>query len=154
MSAVQQRDVFICFSKSRPGEAKVALALKDQLEQHGLFAFEYEDWSWVAAGLSDQEVDVDRRTLRAMLTTCSVVVLISPHEGEASAGDELVARRSQRAEAERGATAGELKLNGRDGQVLQCHLRCKSLWIFRTTSRRRSRGSGTTFRGRRSKRLQ
>jgi tetratricopeptide (TPR) repeat protein len=84
--AVQQRDVFICFSKSRPGEAKVALALKHELEQLGLYAFEYEDWSWVAAGLTDREVDVDRRTLRAMLATSSVAVLISPHEGDATAG--------------------------------------------------------------------
>jgi tetratricopeptide (TPR) repeat protein len=82
---VRTRDVFICFSKSRPGEAKVAIALKDVLERHGLYAFEYEDWSWVGRAVAD-EVDVDRATLRAMLTTCSVVVLISPHAGEASAG--------------------------------------------------------------------
>jgi tetratricopeptide (TPR) repeat protein len=80
------RDVFICFSKARPGEAKVALALKDALEQLGLFAFEYEDWSWVAEGLSDSDGTVDRSTLAAMLSTCSVVVLISPHEGSASIG--------------------------------------------------------------------
>jgi tetratricopeptide (TPR) repeat protein len=85
MPADLARDVFICFSKSRPGEAKVALALKDVLEQHGLFAFEYEHWSWVETGLS-REAEVDRATLHKMLDTCSVVVLISPHEGEASAG--------------------------------------------------------------------
>jgi tetratricopeptide (TPR) repeat protein len=84
-SRVRTRDVFICFSKARPGEAKVAICLKDVLEQHGLFAFEYEDWSWVGGDLS-VEADVDRGTLRRMLTTCSVVVLISPHEGDASSG--------------------------------------------------------------------
>lgn len=83
---ISQRDVFICFSKARPGEAQVAIALKDQLEQRGFFAFEYEDWKWVAAGVQDDEPDVDRETLRRMLTTCSVVVLISPHNGAASAG--------------------------------------------------------------------
>jgi tetratricopeptide (TPR) repeat protein len=85
---VRRSDVFICFSKSRPGEAKVALALKDELEQIGLFAFEYEDWSWVQSSLTEQEVevDVDRNTLRKMLTVCSIVVLISPHQGAATAG--------------------------------------------------------------------
>jgi hypothetical protein len=68
------RDVFICFSKSRPGEAKVAIALKDVLEQHGLFAFEYEDWKWVSGDV-DYEPDIDRGTLRHMLTSSSVVVL-------------------------------------------------------------------------------
>jgi len=85
MTDVRTRDVFICFSKARPGEAKVAIALKDVLEQHGLFAFEYEDWIWVG-GTPGDEVDVDRATLRQMLTTCSAVVLISPHEGDASSG--------------------------------------------------------------------
>lgn len=84
-NAARSRDVFICFSKSRPGEAKVALALKDVLEQHGLFAFEYEDWHWVESA-PGREAYVDRPTLHRMLTTCSVVVLISPHEGEASVG--------------------------------------------------------------------
>jgi tetratricopeptide (TPR) repeat protein len=79
------RDVFICFSKARPGEAKVAICLKDVLEQHGLFAWEYEDWSWLGGDVSF-EADVDRGTLRRMLTTSLVVVLISPHEGEASSG--------------------------------------------------------------------
>src|SRR6185295_17154124 len=83
---ISRRDVFICFSKARPGEAQVALALKEQLEQIGLFAFEYEDWNWVADSVSGDEPDVDRRTLRHMLTACSVVVLISPHAGAASAG--------------------------------------------------------------------
>jgi tetratricopeptide (TPR) repeat protein len=82
---VRTRDVFICFSKARPGEAKVAICLKHVLEQHGLFAFEYEDWSWVGGDLSS-EADVDRATLRQMLTTSPIVVLISPHEGEASSG--------------------------------------------------------------------
>ncbi|MGD9881002.1 MAG: tetratricopeptide repeat protein [Reyranella sp.] len=81
----RRRDVFICFSKARPGEAKVAISLKDVLEQHDLFAFEYEDWSWIG-GDPGLEADVDRGKLRQMLTTCSVVVLISPHEGEASPG--------------------------------------------------------------------
>jgi tetratricopeptide (TPR) repeat protein len=84
-NTARTRDVFICFSKSRPGEAKVAFALKDVLEQHGLFAFEYEDWSWVNSGVG-READVDRAKLHQMLTTCSVVVLISPHEGETTAG--------------------------------------------------------------------
>ena len=84
-SRVRTRDVFICFSKTRPGEAKVAICLKDVLEQHGLFAFEYEDWSWVGGDLSN-EADVDRGTLGRMLTTSLVFVLISPHEGEASSG--------------------------------------------------------------------
>jgi tetratricopeptide (TPR) repeat protein len=83
-SGPRLRDVFICFSKARPGEAKVAIALKDELEQLGLFAFEYEDWSWIGAGASEA-ADVDRQALRRMLTT-AVVVLISPHGGEASAG--------------------------------------------------------------------
>ena len=82
---VRTRDVFICFSKARPGEAKVAICLKDVLERHGLFAFEYEDWSWVGGDLS-LGADVDRGTLRRMLATSLVVVLISPHEGEASSG--------------------------------------------------------------------
>lgn len=84
--AVRRRDVFICFSKARPGEAQVALALKDQLEQLGIDAFEYEDWRWVAQSVPGDEPDVDRATLRHMLTTSSVVVLISPHQGEASSG--------------------------------------------------------------------
>jgi hypothetical protein len=82
---VRTRDVFICFSKARPGEAKVAICLKDVLEQHGLSAFEYEDWSW-DGGDRSLEAAVDRGTLRRMLTTSLVVVLISPHEGEASSG--------------------------------------------------------------------
>jgi tetratricopeptide (TPR) repeat protein len=80
------RDVFVCFSKARPGEAKVAFALKDQLEQLGLFAFEYEHWDWVASGVPADSTDVDRDILRHMLTTVSVVVLISPHRGQASPG--------------------------------------------------------------------
>ena len=80
------RDVFICFSKARPGEAKVAFALKHELEQLGLFAFEYEHWSWVAAGVPDDEPEVDRNILRKMLSTSSVVVLISPHKGDPTAG--------------------------------------------------------------------
>ncbi len=63
----------------------MAIGLKDVLEQHGLFAFEYEDWSWVGGDLSF-EADIDRRTLRRMLTSSLVVVLISPHDGEASSG--------------------------------------------------------------------
>lgn len=83
---IRQKDVFICFSKARPGEAKVAIALKDELEQLGLFAFEYEDWSWVDSGISNEEPEVDRSTLRHMLTHISVVVLISPHSGLPSEG--------------------------------------------------------------------
>jgi hypothetical protein len=83
---INHRDVFICFSKARPGEAKVAFALKDEIEHLGLFAFEYEDWSWVAAGITDEEPDVDRATLRRMLGKTSVVVLISPHKGQPSTG--------------------------------------------------------------------
>ncbi|QND24512.1 hypothetical protein HB774_34560 (plasmid) [Rhizobium leguminosarum bv. viciae] len=82
---VSSRDVFICFSKARPGEARVAIDLKDQLEQLGLFAFEYEDWSWVAGDFGDERA-VNRGALSHMLTTCSVVVLISPHSGVASVG--------------------------------------------------------------------
>lgn len=85
-NVVGHRDVFICFSKGRPGEARVAIDLKDQLEQLGLFAFEYEDWKWIAAAVPGDEPDVDRKTLAHMLTTCSIVVLISPHSGTASAG--------------------------------------------------------------------
>ena len=85
-AALPDRDVFICFSKSRPGEAQVALALKDQLERLDLFAWEYEDWSWVESRDPGSEPDVDRAKLRGMLATCKVVVLISPHEGEASDG--------------------------------------------------------------------
>ena len=85
----RHRDVFVCFSKARPGEAQVALAFKDEIERLGLFAFEYEDWSWVASSMPGGEPDVDRATLRSMLATCSVAVLISPHEGEASAGVQL-----------------------------------------------------------------
>jgi hypothetical protein len=65
------RDVFICFSKSRPGEAKIAFALKDVLEQHGLSAFEYEHRNWVNSGVG-REAEVDRTTLHHMVTTCSV----------------------------------------------------------------------------------
>lgn len=82
----RQRDVFVCFSKKRAGEAAVALALKDELEQLGLYAYEYEDWKWVAASVPGDEPDVDRATLRNMLAACAVVVLISPHHGEASKG--------------------------------------------------------------------
>jgi tetratricopeptide (TPR) repeat protein len=85
-NVVGRRDVFICFCKARPGEARVAIDLKDQLEQLGLFAFEYEDWKWIAAAVPGDEPDVDRQTLSHMLTTCSIVVLISPHSGAASAG--------------------------------------------------------------------
>jgi tetratricopeptide (TPR) repeat protein len=88
-NGVGQRDVFIVFSKARPGEAKVAIALKDEIEQLALFAFEYEDWSWIESATPHGEADIDRRTLRHMLTTCSVVVLISPHEGDASAGVQV-----------------------------------------------------------------
>ena len=85
-TSLPRRDVFICFSKARPGEAQVALALKDELERLDTFAYEYEDWSWVASGVDNTELDVDREKLRRMLATCKVVVLISPHDGEASVG--------------------------------------------------------------------
>src|SRR5262245_8573892 len=82
------RDVFICFSKARPGEARVALAIKDELERLGLFAFEYEDWSWVATQAND-DTDVDRRTLLTLLDAATVIVLITPHQGEVSAGTQF-----------------------------------------------------------------
>jgi tetratricopeptide (TPR) repeat protein len=82
------RDVFIVFSKSDPLESRFALAVKHGLEELGLSAFEYEDWSWVEQGPSTVggEVDVDRARLRSMLEESLALLVIPPPSGKLSEG--------------------------------------------------------------------
>ena len=84
------RDAFIIFSKSRVAEAKLAFALKGELEQLGLFAFEYEHWNWFLPASPDDDADeVDRQAIRSMFDACSTIVLITPVSGDASRGAQL-----------------------------------------------------------------
>lgn len=91
-------DVFIVFSKKVPGEAKLALAIKDSLEQLGLMPLEYENWTWTAEsveGLHSRELgdvcgdDVDRAALRALFTGSAAVVYVAPLSGEPSDGVQV-----------------------------------------------------------------
>lgn len=91
-------DVFIVFSKKVPGEAKLALEVKDQLEQLGLQPLEYEHWTWLTAGTESSNApevdeawggDVDRAQLRRLFNGSAAVVYIAPLAGDASAGVEV-----------------------------------------------------------------
>jgi tetratricopeptide (TPR) repeat protein len=86
------RDVFVCFSKSKPGEARVALALKDELRQVGLFAHEYEDWVGDTAVFSGAESAADRKPIHQTLANTAVAVLIAPHDGNPTPGVETELR--------------------------------------------------------------
>lgn len=79
------KDVFVVFSKQRDAESVLALAVKDGLERLGLFAFEYEDWNWLA-----DTTDVpDRARLAGMFDDSKAVLVIAPASEEPSAGVQV-----------------------------------------------------------------
>jgi tetratricopeptide (TPR) repeat protein len=91
-------DVFIVFSKKVVGEAKLAFAIKDELEQLGLQPLEYEHWTSIlesleGSGSPDADSawggEIDRAALRALFDSSAAVVYIAPLSGEASKGVEV-----------------------------------------------------------------